>query len=221
MTSTFPGGHTLRTVSTTDALIAELRLQILSGALPPGQPLPETSLAGDFGVARPTVRSALQSLAARNLVHRPPGKTATVPVLTTDDARDLYFVRAPLEIQAVTAIVRDELPVTGPRHELAELEALPADAGWGDRVQAHTAFHIALVQAAGSPRLNRVYPPLQEEMQLCLAQLHSSYPGPDDLAAEHRALLDAVTSGDVHTACAVMQEHLDHAVRLFTSRASG
>jgi hypothetical protein len=54
------------------------------------------------------------------------------------------------------------------------LRALPDDASWGERVDAHTAFHIALVDAAGSAQLNRLYPTM---LQLCLAQLHSSYPG--------------------------------------------
>ncbi|WP_132875080.1 GntR family transcriptional regulator [Tamaricihabitans halophyticus] len=212
-------GAPLRVTSTTDALVAELRGRILGGTLRPGEPLPEIALANSFGVARPTVRSALQELVNRNLLHRPAGKSAMVPVLTVDDVHDLYFVRAPLEFQAVTAIASNGLDTPAARRALAAMEALPADASWADRVQAHTAFHIALVDAAESPRLSRLYPPLQEEMQLCLAQLHSSYPEPGDLAREHRILLDAVTSGEVDTAKKTMHEHLTHAVRQFTSQS--
>ncbi|AXK36225.1 GntR family transcriptional regulator [Streptomyces armeniacus] len=212
------GGGPLQVTSTTDALVAELRKQILGGELRPGEALPEIAVANAFGVARPTVRSALQILASRNLVHRPQGRSATVPVLTADDARDLHFVRAPLEYEVVTAIVERRIDVTPVRRRLGELEALPAEASWADRVQAHTAFHIALVDAVGSPRLSRLYPPLQEEMQLCLAQLQPSYPRPDDLAREHRTLLDAVSGNDAGHARAVMREHLDQAVRRFTAR---
>lgn len=212
------GAGPLQVTSTTDALVAALREQILSGELRPGEPLPEIAVADAFGVARPTVRSALQILAGRHLLHRPPGRTATVPVLTADDARDLHFVRAPLEHAAVTAIVERGLDVTPARRALAELEALPEEASWGERVQAHTAFHLALVDVVGSPRLSRVYRPLQEEMQLCLAQLRSTYPRPYDLAREHRALLDAVTAGDAGHAHATMRAHLAAAVRHFTQR---
>lgn len=208
----------LRVTSTTDALVVELRRQILGGELRPGEALPEIALAEAFGVARPTVRSALQILASRQLLHRPQGRTATVPVLTADDARDLHFVRAPLELEAVTAIVTRRAGLDPVRRRLDALESLPAEASWADRVQAHTAFHIALVDVVGSPRLSRLYPALQEEMQLCLAQLRSSYPDPGDLAREHRELLDAVASGDAGHARAVMREHLDQAVRRFTSR---
>jgi DNA-binding GntR family transcriptional regulator len=202
---------TLQTTSTRDALVAEVRKQILSGQLRPGEPLTEAGLASTFGVARPTVRSALQVLVSRHLVQSSIGRSLTVPVLTEDDVRDLFFVRTPLELRAVREIVDKGLPLDRAEQSLAAMEALPENASWADRVEAHTAFHIALVDCAGSARLSRIYPAMQEEMQLCLAQLHSSYPGPHDLAVEHRDLLRAIQSGDADRACADMLEHLERA----------
>ena len=208
---------TLQTTTTRDALVAEVRKRILSGELKPGEPLTEAGLAGLFGVARPTVRSALQVLVGRNLVRSSGGRSLTVPVLTEQDVRDLFFVRTPLEIRAVREIVEKDLPLEDTEQRLAAMEALPDDASWADRVEAHTAFHTALVDAVGSPRLTRLYPAIQEEMQLCLAQLHRWYPGPQDLAVSHRALLDDIRSGDVDRACAAMAEHLALAVSQLTS----
>jgi DNA-binding GntR family transcriptional regulator len=208
---------TLRTTSTRDALVAEVRKQILSGELRPGEPLTEAGLAGAFGVARPTVRSALQVLVSRHLVRSSGGRSLTVPVLTEEDVRDLFFVRTPLETQAVREIVANGLPLDGAERCLAAMEALPEAAAWGDRVEAHTAFHTALVDAAGSARLTRIYPAIQEEMQLCLAQLHPWYPGPHDLAVSHRALLEDIRSGDVERACTAMGEHLALALGRLTA----
>jgi DNA-binding GntR family transcriptional regulator len=128
------------------------------------------------------------------------------------DVRDLFFVRTPLELAAVRTIVERKLPLDDAERALVSMESLPEDAGWGDRVEAHTAFHIALIDTAGSARLSRIYPAMQEEMQLCLAQLHSSYPGPHDLAEQHRALLKAVQSGDVQQAETEMRDHLNRAL---------
>ncbi|WP_232376867.1 GntR family transcriptional regulator [Amycolatopsis aidingensis] len=208
----------LQTMSTRDALVEAVRKQILGGELRPGEPLVETALAATFGVARPTVRSALQELVGRNLVQRSQGRSLIVPVLTEADVRDLFFVRTPLELAAVREIVQRRRPLERPGRRLAEMEALPVDAGWADRVEAHTAFHLALVDAAGSARLSRIYPALQEEMQLCLAQLRPSYPRPHDLTEEHRLLLDAVRSGDAEHACAQMEAHLRHAVESFATQ---
>ncbi|HEX6344923.1 GntR family transcriptional regulator [Umezawaea sp.] len=208
---------TLRTTSTRDALVAEVRERILSGELRPGEALTEAGLASAFGVARPTVRSALQVLVSRHLVRSSGGRSLTVPVLTEADVRDLFFVRTPLELLAVREIVENGLPLDAAERSLAAMEALPDTAAWGDRVEAHTAFHTALVDAAGSPRLSRIYPAVQEEMQLCLAQLHRWYPGPQDLAASHRALLEDIRSGDVDRACAAVRAHLDLALGRLTT----
>jgi DNA-binding GntR family transcriptional regulator len=199
----------LQTTNTRDALVAEVRRQILSGSLAPGSPLTEQGLATTFGVARPTVRSALQELVARHLVERSDGRSLRVPVLTSADVRDLFTVRLPLELTAVRLIAGRSLD--GVWAALSALEALPPGAGWSERVEAHTAFHLALVDAAGSVRLSRIYPPLQEEMQLCLARLRGSYPDPAELAAEHRRLLTAIASGDPASAEAEMRDHLERA----------
>jgi DNA-binding GntR family transcriptional regulator len=208
----------LQTTSTRDALVAEVRRLILSGELAPGSSLTETMLASMFGVARPTIRSALQELVARNLAQRTSGRSLVVPALTEADVRDLFLVRTPLELEAVRVIVESGASLAGPSRLLERMDALPPSAGWAERVEIHTEFHIALVELAGSPRLNRIYPALQEEMQLCLAQLHGFYPGGADLAAEHRRLLDAIASGDVAVAQAEMREHLAGAVRHLAAR---
>ncbi len=208
----------LQTTSTRDALVAEVRRLILSGELAPGASLTETMLASMFGVARPTIRSALQELVARNLAQRASGRSLIVPVLTEDDVRDLFFVRTPLELEAVRTIVESGASLAEPERLLARMAALGPDTSWADRVELHTEFHIALIAAAGSPRLNRIYPAMQEEMQLCLAQLQPFYPGGDTLAAEHRRLLAAIGSGDVAVAQAEMRDHLAVAVGHLAAR---
>ncbi|MBO8191513.1 GntR family transcriptional regulator [Streptomyces oryzae] len=202
----------LQTTTTRDALVAEIRREILSGDLAPGTSLTEVGLAGRYEVARPTVRSALQELGRRHLVVSNGGRSPIVPVMTDEDVRDLFFVRRPLELEAVARIVADGRDLGAAEQRLEDLRRLPGDASWGERVETHTAFHIALIDCAGSARLSRVYPGLQEEMQLCLAQLHASYPGSQDLYREHRVLLDAIRSGSREDALAELNLHLDRAL---------
>lgn len=197
----------LRVTSTTDALVAELRERILGGELRPGEPIPEIALAEKYRVARPTVRAALQSLVARGLLVRDHGRSARVPVLTVDDVDDLFFMREPLELHVVTTLARRGLPAADAERLLAGLASMRPDASWADRVEAHTDFHVGLVDAVGSPRLSRAYAGVHEEMQLCLAQLQSTYPGPTALLDLHRQLLDAIRTGDPEQA---RQEMIDH-----------
>ncbi|MFC7959144.1 GntR family transcriptional regulator [Rhodococcoides kroppenstedtii] len=205
----------LQVTSTRDALVAEIRQQILSGDLAPGEPLTETGLAVRFGVARPTVRSALQVLVARHLAEQSQGRSLIVPKFDNSDVEDLYYVRIPLEMEAIGTIVDKRIALTAAGDCLARMETMPEDASWADRVEIHTAFHTAVIDAVGSVRLSRIYSSLQDEMQLCLAQLQRWYPNPQDLAREHRLLLDELESGDKDRARAEMRRHLASAVTHF------
>jgi DNA-binding GntR family transcriptional regulator len=60
---------------------------------------------------------------------------------------------------------------------------------------------------------------LQTEIRLALAQLRPAYPDASVLAAEHRALLQAIIARDAERAPALMREHLDRAVADLTGEA--
>jgi DNA-binding GntR family transcriptional regulator len=209
----------LHRVSAVDALVKELRRQILAGELPPGTVLPEIELAQRFHVARPTVRSAVQELVDRGVLRREAGRSARVPVLGEDDVRDVYFARAAIELRAIefTTTAQDLEALLEPVAEaLAGMEEVPADAAWSEMAEADLAFHSALVRATGSERLVRMFEDVLEEVRLCLVQLEARYPQRDELVAEHRGILEAIRAGDPDVARRQMLSHLDSAVRDLT-----
>jgi DNA-binding GntR family transcriptional regulator len=50
---------------------------------------------------------------------------------------------------------------------------------------------------------------LMAETRLCLIRLEPFYPGREDVAAEHQAILDALRSGDLATVDRMLQLHMD------------
>jgi DNA-binding GntR family transcriptional regulator len=206
----------LEVVSTLDALSASLRRRLLDGELAPGTALGEVDLASEYGVARPTARAAIQALVAEGLLRREPNRSARVPELTADDVRDLFYVREPLELQVVATLVdRHERPPAA-EEAVRRLEALPRRAPWDEVVEADMDFHMALVEAVGSPRLERVYASLQSEIRLCMVQLKPVYDEVTKVAAEHRDLLELIANGPKRAALKMMTEHLAIAVRDLT-----
>ena len=93
---------------------------------------------------------------------------------------------------------------------LARMGALPADAPWSEAVAEHMALHQALIEAVGSPRLERLYGTLAAETRLAVVRLREVYEDRDVLVHEHRALLDAIADGPAEAARAAVAAHLSH-----------
>ena len=203
-------GLAVQPISTGEAVVASLRARILDGVIAPGARLPEAELAADFGVARPTVREAIQTLCHEGLLVRERNRSAHIPVLTSEEILDLFSVRIPLECLIVRAVLERKAPA------MAVMEALPNDAGWSKVVSADAAFHQALVSAVGSPRLERLYGALSGEIRLCVAQLRPSWASPSAIGHEHHEVIDVLESGDVDAAEARMTAELERAVRDLT-----
>ena len=202
----------LHAVSLSEALARTLRQRILSGEIAPGTVLPEVEVAATYGVARPTVRAALQTLVGMGLLRREANRSAYVPTLTSEDIRDLFFVRAALEAEAVRRLVERRVRPTGAEDAVRWLEAADGSAEWSEVVDADLDFHSALIEAVGSERLVRQYALLQDEIRLSLAQLRTAYGSPAELAREHRALLESIAAGEPDAAATLLNDHLDAAV---------
>jgi DNA-binding GntR family transcriptional regulator len=202
----------LHAVSAQEALVQALRDRILGGEFAPGSPLSDVALATEYGVARPTLRSAVQALVHEGLIRREPRRRAFVPRLTAQDIRDLYFVRLPLVLAAVNALVRRPEALQPATRVVEQFQRLGGEESWREAVEADMAFHAALIAGVESPRLERTYGSLQSEIRLALIQLRPVYATVSALAEEHRRLLEAIASGPASTAVRVMREHLEQAV---------
>lgn len=201
----------LHAVSAQEALVESLRDRILRGEFEPGAPLSDVEMASAYGVARPTLRAAIQQLVHEGLMRREPRRRACVPQVTADDIRDLFYVRVPLELRAVEAIA-GRVSVLGPAiGAIEDFERLGPDASWRDVVDVDMRFHAALIAATGSPRLRRAYASLQAEIRLARAQLRVPDETPAVLAEEHRRLLATIIAGPTSAALQAMREHLQRA----------
>lgn len=88
-----------------------------------------------------------------------------------------------------------------------------------DWALAHQAFHAELLSACGSRRLLRIAEDLRDS-----AELYRRWSSPlggenRDIAGEHRALLDAVQSGDVELALERLSAHISHTTDVLLKHA--
>lgn len=205
----------IQTVTVADAVADQLRRRLLSGQYRGGEQLRDTDLSQEFGVARPTVRAAVQMLVADGLLERGRGRSAQVRSFTVEDAIDLCRLRRPIEAAAVEMVISQARPLTGMESAVREFSALGDDVSWDVVADHDVAFHRAVFVAAGSARLLRTFDEFSAELRLLIAQLCPTYDSVSDLAYEHEQLLVALRSGDVERAKAAWHEHFDGSERFF------
>ncbi|MET8654861.1 GntR family transcriptional regulator [Nocardia aurea] len=206
--------------STAEMIADRLREAIMRGSLAPGSQLGEADLAARFEVSRGPIREAMQRLVSEGLLYSIRNRGIFVIELTIDDVIDIYRARTAIEGGALELILtsyRDRAEAAlGPSVELMRAAAERGDpVGVSDADQA---FHEALVECAGSPRLVRAARTLLIETRMCLGALQTTYPDLRDQAREHVDLRAAVAAGPPQRARALLVEHMEDAVQRLAGR---
>lgn len=217
-----------------DVITERLEAMILEGSLSPGQRLPpERELAERFGVSRPSLREAIQKLAARGLLTSRQGGGTFVserlqsgysdPLLEMLSRHgefhlDLLEFRDALEgISAYYAALRStpaDKALLIRRFE--ELEASYAEPLLQDdpnrEAKADAAFHLAIAEAGHNVLLlhtiRGIFNLLEKSIVSSLAHLFEKPGSREQLMAQHRALLDAILTGHAEEARSRAHEHL-------------
>ncbi|MDQ4504368.1 GntR family transcriptional regulator [Sinomonas sp. ASV322] len=170
--------------------------------------LSENSIAEASGISRTPVREALLRLEAAGLVRRVPHKGAFVPALTGQDIDAMMEVRRVIEDWAARKVTAAGLP--GPElEEFLEQQA----AALGDPVafiERDIRFHQCIVAAAGNPVFEEVYESQRfKQLRMGVKAILDSDGRSDHVVAEHRAIVEAIRSGDPERASAAIRGHLD------------
>lgn len=213
-----------------DVVRERLETLILEGVFKAGQKLPtERALAEQFAVSRPSVREAIQTLAARGLltsrqgggtyVNADLGGTLADSMLSLFGTHpefqfDLLEFRHALEgLSAHYAALR---ATEADRSTLKQrFEALIATYEAQDPVleaEADAAFHLAIAEAAHNVVLlhsmRALFSMLERSIVDNLRSLFEKKESREKLYAQHKALLDAILDGDAERAQQMSHEHL-------------
>jgi len=192
-----------------------IRSNIIEGVLRPGSQLHEVELAASFGVSRGPVREALQRLIQEGLLRSEAHRGVFVPVMSDDDIVDIYLAREALESAAVRRIAGTSRSASASKaldKVVKSMEAAEKAGDWKTVASRDLDFHTALVAAADSARLERMFTTVISETRLCLSLLASATDARDDLVQEHRQISEMIRADDTAGAIAVLTKHFDDAV---------
>jgi DNA-binding GntR family transcriptional regulator len=203
-------GVTIDRRSTVSAVAESLRDAILVGKIAPGTPLREMSLSAELGVSRNSIREAARVLASEGLVNHFMNRGMVVADVTDADVDDIYRAREAIEIAAIEALFasRDPEVYASLRELVAGLEDAFAAGDVSRALENDRLFHMTLVSATCSRRLERYFAALQQELRLALTLAERSRAELGRTQDDHRALRVALEGDSLERACRAMRDHL-------------
>ena len=192
-----------------------IRSRVIEGVLAPGAQLNEVELAATFGVSRGPVREALQRLIQEGLLRSEPHRGVFVPVMSAEDIEDIYLAREALESAAVRRITGTSRAASAYKaldRIVRGMEAAKNADDWWLLANLDLEFHTALVAAADSHRLERMFTTVISETRLCLSMLAAGFKCRDDLVQEHREISEMIRAENTTAAVEVLRKGFDDAV---------
>jgi DNA-binding GntR family transcriptional regulator len=211
---TLPPVVRLQRLSASDQIVGVLRELILDGTISPAMPLREVPLAKAFDVSRTTIRDAVRDLVHEGLVRQERHRSAVVVDMSPEDAADIYRVRRFLELSAaenVATMTAEEIDRVDGAFE--RLRKLAPTGDWFQIVRSDLDFHESIISLHRSPRLLRCFGLIKSELGFCLAVIrrheHEDR-NPDRIVREHDEIRQAVVSGSVSEARALLSAHISY-----------
>ena len=218
----------LKPVRLTDQIVDQLRAHIADKQLRPGDTLPsEVELARRFGVGRPTVREAINSMAGSGLIQVTNGRAPVVGKLSSESLNRLFEHGLAVRQISLLEALEFRYFIEGNSVALAAenrtdqeaealqglLEALRSTVGDTTAfVQADIAFHNALATACKNTLVPIVIEGVAEVVRasseggLRLLRSEKEWSEAFDV---HVRITDAVVSQDAEEAKAAMRKHYE------------
>lgn len=190
-----------------------LRNAIKRGILEPGERLMEVQLAEELGISRTPVREAIRKLEQEGYVIMMPRRGTYVSSLSVHDVKEIFEIRSALEtLAAVLATMRiepEELDKL--RALLTEIEGHIENSNMDKIVATDIEFHGLLYQVSRNERLVAIISNLMEQLAR-FRTLSMSYPGRlQETLAEHRAMVEAIATGNEDAAREAAERHMEQA----------
>lgn len=190
----------------------QLRRDILTGVLVPGQRLLAADLAKQYAVSPTPLREALQRLATTGLVDMTPQRGVRVAPLSVRDAIEIYELRCVLEPLALRKSLahrddawREKVQRTY-RAFIAVFDTEPHDPLAGE--VANRTFHRALLSCCDSHWLLNMVEMLTDRCVRYRLLSLDNRGGKEGLLHEHDAIYDACMRGDIEAAAHGLEQHI-------------
>ena len=196
--------------SLTDRAYQSVKDAIINNYIKPGEKLVEEDLTKMLGVSRTTVRSALQKLSYERWVQVIPGVGYVVAILESQDAKNLFVVRRPLELLAIELAIEmanDE--------ELLEIETvfhkqkkLHLAGDFMGVIEQNLEFHDNIARSTKNDWLREILFSLNSQLQRFFILSQNMEKRSPNIIREHESIINALKNRDKEYAKEIISSHV-------------
>lgn len=190
-----------------EQVTARLRREVLTGVFQPGQPLREQEISKRFAVSRGPIREALRQLTQQGLLVLEPNKGVRVAQYLSEAVRPLTVdLRRTIETFVLESIFEE---ITATDLEVWEqiLVDIKAACQAGDiaaLIDHDLRFHQAIIQSHDDKDIFVLWQPIALRMLM----QYNRFDNLMDSYQEHKAILDAIRSGNKTAALAALKANI-------------
>ncbi len=202
-----------KNISLTDQVHKELRHSIITGEMPGGTRLVESTLASEMEVSRTPVREALHKLELEGLLYSIPRAGYIVEEMSEHDIRDLFKTRKAVEQiaakWAVEYITPEELQTLNKNLDMSE--EIFRTGQIGKMAEFDTKFHKVIYKAARSKSLYQICKTLGDhtlKYRIALIDLPEMARRTID---DHKRIYQALFEKDSEELDKAVQHHMEQA----------
>jgi DNA-binding GntR family transcriptional regulator len=201
-----------------------LRQAIIGGRWQPGESLVVSRIAHDIGISRIPVTNAMKQLASEGFIRMQPHQEAVVASLVPTEVREIYLMRAALEVlaieEAVGRVTDDDIAeIQELNQAIGDLAAQP-DATIQELRRLDRVFHARIRDVAAMPNVSRTLLNLADQCEYYRVSLLDTHHFAAPSAERHQALIDALAARRVDQARTLMREHIVEGMNLILDAIS-
>ena len=210
--------RSFKTASLADQVFEKLENDIIQGIYPKGEILTELKLVEQLGVSRTPIREALRRLEQERLIEDA-GKGSKVLGITEDDLLDIMNIRERIEgLAAYYAAINITEEGKAALSHIVDLQEFYFNKNDPDHLRkVDDEFHDAICRLSGRTVITDTLIPLHRKTRRFRRIAMEDRERTTKTTQEHRAIYEAIVSGDALLAKQLTKAHIanakDHMIR--------
>jgi len=195
-----------------DQVYQHLRDMILSLQIKPGERVPESKIANQFGISRTPIREAIKQLANDGIVTIYPNRYSEVSVLEPKLMQEIGSIRIALDVVAARLAI-----LYGSNYDYAQMDRLNEACfqaamreDMATRIKMNCAFHLELNRISQNTELFMIQKRLYLKLEFMQACCYANVETKEEQYRQHKSMMEALYNRDADKLISLLTLHERH-----------